>query len=51
MLHNVSILLVLVVWPVRLDDTLYSVDGAGYPVGSNEFGKIPVDVSVGIVSS
>lgn len=28
MLHNIGILLVLVIWPIRLDDTIDTIDGA-----------------------
>jgi hypothetical protein len=42
LLDDVRILLVLVVWPIRLDDALDTVNGAGYPVRGDEFGEIPV---------
>ena len=42
LLDNIVILLVLVIWPIRLDDAFAgdTVDGAGNTVGCNEFGKI-----------
>jgi hypothetical protein len=42
---DVLVLLVLVVWPIRLDDTLTgdAVDGAGDATAGDELGEIPVD--------
>jgi hypothetical protein len=42
LLDHVRILLVLVVWPVRFNDALDAINGAGYPVRGDEFGEIPV---------
>jgi hypothetical protein len=42
LLHHIRVLLVLVVWSVRLDDTLDAVDGARNAVCGNELGKVPV---------
>lgn len=38
LLDHVRVLLVLVVWPVRFDDLVDAVDGAGYAVRGDEFG-------------
>lgn len=45
MLDHVGILLVLVIWPVGLDDTVDSVDRACDPVAGDELGQIPGAVS------
>lgn len=42
LLDHVCVLLVLVVWPVRLDDALDAVDGAGDAVGGDELGEVAV---------
>lgn len=41
LLDHVRVLLVLVVRPVRLDDLVDAVDGAGYAVCGYEFGQVP----------
>ena len=46
MFDHVCILLVLVVWTGRLDDTLYSIYRAWNPVASNKFCKVPRNVSL-----
>lgn len=45
MFHYVGVLLVFVIWPVRLNDTIDSVDGAGDSVIRNKPSKIPVAIS------
>lgn len=42
LLYYIRVLLVLVVWPVRLNDALDAVDGAWDAVGGNEPGEVPV---------
>lgn len=44
LLHNVIVLLVLVVWPIRLDDAFasYTIDGTWDTFSRNEFGEIAV---------
>lgn len=46
LLYQIRILLVLVVRTVGLDDSIHTVHGAGYPLGGDEFCKIPVIVSM-----
>jgi hypothetical protein len=41
MLDHIRILLVLIIWPGRLNDTLHSIYRARNPVASNEFRKVP----------
>lgn len=41
MLDQISILLVLVVRPVRLNDSIHPVDGARDTVAGNKLGQIP----------
>lgn len=41
MLDQISILLVLVVRPVRLNDSIHSVDGARDTVAGDKLGQIP----------
>lgn len=41
LLDHVSVLLVLVIWPVGLDDALDTVNCARNPVCCNESGQIP----------
>lgn len=45
MFHYIGVLLVLVIWPVSLNDTIDSVDGAGDSVIRNKPSKIPVNIS------
>lgn len=45
MLHYVGVLFVLVIWPVRFNDTIDSVDGAGDSVIRNKPSKITADIS------
>ena len=49
LLHHISVLLVLVVRSIRLDNTIDSVDCACDTVASNEFCKIPVKVATKVV--
>lgn len=39
--HNVVVLLVLLIWPVRFDDTIDAVDRARYLVGCDEVLQVP----------
>jgi hypothetical protein len=41
LLQDVGVLLILVVRPVRLNNALNAINGAGDAVGGNEFGEIP----------
>ena len=40
MLDHISVLLILIIRPVRLDDAVDAVDGAGDAVRGDEFGEI-----------
>jgi hypothetical protein len=42
MLNHISVLLVLVVRSIRLDDSIDTIDSAGNTVVRNELGKITV---------
>jgi hypothetical protein len=42
MLNHISVLLVLVVGSIRLDNAVHTIDGAGNAVVGNELGKITV---------
>jgi hypothetical protein len=46
LLDEISVLLVLVIRAVRLDDSVDAVDRARYPLGGNEFGQVPRVVNV-----
>lgn len=46
LLHHIGILLVLVVRPIRLNNPVDSINGAGDAVAGNELGQIPVSVSM-----
>ena len=40
MLDHIGVLLILIIRPVRLDDAVDAVDGAGDAVCGDEFGEI-----------
>lgn len=50
LLDDVSVLLVFVIWPVRFDDPVDSIDCAGYTVSRDEFGQVPEKIPISIPS-
>ena len=47
--YQISILFILVIWPVRFDNSIDTIDGARNPVCRDELSQIPVRCELSIL--